>query len=45
MLDVGEVVVEDLDAAVATLFEEEVAPAEPEPAAAVPAAPPSDQSG
>jgi hypothetical protein len=31
---------------VATLFEEEVAPApEPEPAAAVPAAPPSDKSG
>jgi uncharacterized membrane protein len=46
VLDVGEVVVEDLDAGVATLFEDEVAPApEPEPAAAVPAAPPSDQSG
>ena len=43
VLDVGEVVVEDLDAAVATLFEDEAAPArEPEPAA-VPGGPAADE--
>jgi hypothetical protein len=45
VLDVGEIVVADLDAGVATLFEDEAAPTpEPEPAA-VPASTPPDESG